>query len=131
MDNAELINIAAQQLRSRKHDEFYVADVGCALLGSDDQVYTGSCIGSDLGVHAEQSAVSAMVSKTDPEIKKIVAVWRDEKGELYILPPCGHCREFMRMTSQDNLETDVILGKDHVTKLKDLLPYPGWHAEKA
>ena len=33
--------------------------------------------------------------------------------------------------TQDNLEADVLLGRDHVAKLKDLLPEHGWHAEKA
>jgi cytidine deaminase len=88
-------------------------------------------IGSHLGLCAEQSAVSQMLSKTDPKVKKIVAVWRDEKGELYVLPPCGRCREFLRTMSQDNLEANIILGKDHSEKLKNLLPYHGWHAEKA
>lgn len=127
----DLILAAAQALRSRKLDGFYVADVGCALVGENDQVYTGACIGGSLGICAEQSAVSVMLSKTEPKIKKIVAVWRDEQGKLFVLPPCGRCREFLRTMAQDNLEAEVILGKDHVVKLKDLLPYHGWHAERA
>jgi cytidine deaminase len=127
----ELIQAAAQKLRSRNLGDLYVADVGCALIGADDKVYTGACVGGSLSVCAEQSAVSSMVSHTDPKIKKIVAVWRDEHGELYVVPPCGRCREFLRIVSGDNVETEVILGKDHVVKLKELLPYHMWHAEKA
>ena len=34
------------------------------------------------------------------------------------------------MMSQQNLEATVILGPDHTTTLRDLLPYAGWHAEQ-
>lgn len=71
-----------------------------------------------------------MVSKGTPKIKKIVAVWKDEEGELYALPSCGRCREFLRVVAQENLEADIILGKDHVVKLKELLPFHGWHVER-
>jgi cytidine deaminase len=131
MSDEELIKIAENQLRPNKKYDFYMADVGCALIGIDGEIYTGACIGGGLSICAEQSAISQMVSKVDPVIKKLVAVWRSEEGELYVLPPCGRCREFIRNVSQDNLETDIILGKEHVVKLKDLLPYHGWHAEKA
>lgn len=48
----------------------------------------------------------------------------------FVIPPCGRCREFLKSLSADNLETEVILREDHVMKLKDLLPFYGWHAEK-
>lgn len=131
MTNRELIEAAGKMLYSQKIDDFYIADVGCALIADNDEVFTGACIGGYLGVCAEQSAASQMVSQGQTKIKKIVAVWKDEQGTLFILPPCGRCREFLRQLSQDNLEADVILGKDHVTKLKDLLPHHGWHAEQA
>lgn len=127
----ELIKAAEGALNPQKiEDNFYIADVGSALISEDDQIFTGACIGGSLSICAEQSALSAMVSKTGPKIKKIVAVWKNEQGELYVIPPCGRCREFLRMLSQDNVEADVILGTNHVVKLKDLLPYHGWHAEK-
>jgi cytidine deaminase len=130
MTNEDLITQAASVLNSQNLGDFYVADVGCALISENDEVFTGACVGGELGICAEQSAVSNMVSKGRPRIKKIVAVWKDEKGELYAIPPCGRCREFLRMADQENLEADVILGKGHVVKLKDLLPYHGWYAEK-
>lgn len=111
-------------------DDLYVADVGSAVVAEDGRVFTGACIGGPLGVCAEQSAVSAMVSKAGPGIRAIVAVWRSEEGELHVIPPCGRCREFLRMLSQTNLDADVILGPGRTAKLKDLLPYHGWYAEK-
>lgn len=130
INDLDLIKAAESALNSQKLDDMYVADVGCALVSEDDQVFTGACVGGYLGICAEQSAVSNMLSKTGPKIKKLVAVWNDENGELFALPPCGRCREFLRLMSQDNLEAEIILGKDHTVKLKDLLPVPMWHAEK-
>jgi cytidine deaminase len=68
-----------------------------------------------------------MVTAGEYTIAKIVAVWRsDRDGRLYVLPPCGRCREFIRQIDDANLETDVVLGRDEVRKLKDLLPYHDW-----
>jgi cytidine deaminase len=128
--NSELIEAAASALNSRVVEDFYVADVGCALLTFDDQIFTGASIGGHLGLCAEQSAVSNLVASGEPRIKKLVAVWRNENGQLHALPPCGRCREFLRLMSMDNLETEIILGKDHLVKLKDLLPFHGWHVEE-
>lgn len=130
MTDEDLIKKAEEALNPQNLADFYVGDIGCALISEDDTVFTGSCIGGYLGVCAEQGAVSAMISKTGPKIKKLVAVWKNDQGELHTIPPCGRCREFLRVLSQDNLEADIILGKDHIVKLKDLLPFHGWHAEK-
>lgn len=100
------------------------------LSSEDGTILTGACIGGYLGICAEQSAVSAMASKTGPKIKKLVAVWQDEQGVLYAIPPCGRCRQFLLEISPENLETEIILGKDHIVKLKELLPFHSWHAEK-
>lgn len=130
MDDDQLIKLAEGALNSQKIDDMYIGDVGCALIAENGEIFTGTCIGGYIGICAEQGAASAMISKTGPKIKKLVAVWKDEKGELYAIPPCGRCREFLRLLSQDNLEAEIILGKDHIVKLKELLPFHGWHAEK-
>ena len=125
----QLIAAAANALNKQSLGDIYVADVGCALVSRSDQIFAGACVGGEFGVCAEQSAVSQLVSKETPIIKKIVAVWRDDEGVLHALPPCGRCRELMLRISQDNVETDVVLGKDHVSKLGALLPLSYWHAE--
>jgi hypothetical protein len=56
----------------------YVADAGSAVVAEDGRVFTGTCIGGPLGVCAELSALSAMVSKAGPVIRAIVAVWSSE-----------------------------------------------------
>jgi len=130
ISDEQLIREAATALNSQRLVDFYVGDVGCAVVSFDDEIFTGTCIGGDFGICAEQSAVSNLVMKGEPRVKRLVAVWRDEKGELYVLAPCERCREFLRALTPDNLNANIILGRDHVLKLKDLPPFHGWQAEK-
>ena len=68
-----------------------------------------------------------MITHSEYKIKKIVAVWKDEQENIFVIPPCGRCREFMRLTNEENLEaTNIILDLDKEAKLKDLLPYYDW-----
>jgi len=79
---------------------------------------------SGMGFCAEHAAIAVMVTKREYRIKKIVAVWKDKKKRsVHVLHPCGRCREFMRQIDKRNMETEVILGKDKTSKLKELLPY--------
>ena len=126
---AELCEAAESALNPQDLGGFLVADVGCAVVAEDGSVHTGACIGGYLGVCAEQSAVSAMVAQGPPRIVMLASVWRDADGALHALPPCGRCREFLRLVSQSNLEADVVLGLDRVVKLGDLLPSHGWTSQ--
>ncbi|MGZ3638015.1 MAG: cytidine deaminase family protein [Ktedonobacterales bacterium] len=103
-----------------------LGDVGCALLTDQGQIYRGVCLdtGSGTGFCAETSAIAAMVTAGEVRIKQIVAVWKDENGGTYILSPCGRCRELIRQLHEDNLQTAVVLGEDHVVTLSTLLPHP-------
>jgi cytidine deaminase len=104
-----------------------VGDVGCALVTDKGNVYLGVCIdtGSGTGFCAEHSAIAAMVTAGEFRIQKIVAVWM-EGEDLYILSPCGRCREFMRQMDEGNLETEVIVEVDRAVRLRELLPYHDW-----
>ncbi len=132
MTDEELIQKAALVINTKKMGEYTVGNVGAALITDKDNIYTGVCIdtGSSMGFCAEHNAIGTMVTNREYKIKKIVAVWKDDKGELYIVSPCGRCREFMRQIDPENLETDVILDKDQVLKLKDLLPYYDWYKKQ-
>ena len=132
LSNADLISRAAEALNPQMLAEgFWVADVGAAVEAEDGQVFTGACIGGYLSICAELGALSQLVAATTPTITRVVAVWRNPADSvLHVIPPCGRCREFIRTLSQQNLEATVILGPDHTTTLRDLLPYAGWHAEQ-
>jgi len=132
LSDAELISRAAEVLNPQELVAgLWVADVGAAVEAVDGRIYTGACIGGNLSVCAELAAMSQLVAASTPTITRVVAVWRDPTdGVLYVIPPCGRCREVMQTVSQQNLDATVILGPEHAVALRDLLPYAGWYAER-
>ncbi|MCK4540009.1 cytidine deaminase [Candidatus Parcubacteria bacterium] len=128
MTNEKLIEEAIQVVHSKTIGNSEMGDVGCALVTNKNTIFKGVCIdtSSGMGFCAEHTAISQMITQGEYKIKKIVAVWKDDKGSVFILSPCGRCREFMHQTNKENLETDIILDKDKVVKLKELLPYHDW-----
>ena len=130
MTNDELIAHAEERLHPRATvDGRLMGDVASTLLTDSGAAYSGVCIdtGSGTGFCAEHAAIAAMVTAGEYRIARIVAVWRDpESGALHVLPPCGRCREFIRQIDPANLETEVVLGRNEVRRLKELLPYYEW-----
>lgn len=125
MKNEKLIKLATAVIKRKKIGNNVVGDVGCAVLSEKGKVHLGVCIDtiSGMGYCAEHNAIGGMVTEGEYRFKKIVAVWKDKRGRPHVLHPCGRCREFMRQMDKRNMEAEVILGKDRVSKLKDLLPY--------
>jgi cytidine deaminase len=132
MDNDKII----QEARSVTHPRSLSFDndaggVGAAILTESGNIYYGVCIdtSSGMGFCAEHSAIAAMITAGESQIIKVAAVWHDDKeNKWYVLPPCGRCREFMKQINEKNLEADVILGRNDVKKLKELLPRYEWPA---
>lgn len=127
MTNEELIGKAAGVVKARKTKNGLFADVGCALISGNGKVYLG--VDADVGpnaICAERAAMGAMMTDGEYRIKKIVAVWKDEKGVVYVIAPCGNCRQYIRDADEGNLETEVVLDKTKAVKLKELLPYCDW-----
>ena len=125
--NQALIDRAAAVVKAKHIGTHLVGDVGCALVTDSGAVYTGVCIDVTCGIGfcAEHSAIAAMVTAGEYKIKKIVAVWKDGAGAVFVIPPCGRCREFIRQIQNGALDTEVILAKDKVKTLAALIPYPG------
>jgi len=67
-----------------------------------------------------------MITSGEYKFSKVVAVWKDENGDIFVIPPCGNCRQHMRDMNLENLESEVILDKKKTVKLKELLPYHDW-----
>ncbi len=126
--NKELIKKAASVVNKKRDGDFSSGDVGCALVTDKNKIYLGVCIdtSSGMGFCAEHNAIGSMITTGEYKIKKIVAVYKDKKGDIFILSPCGRCREFMRQINKENLQTDVVLDNDKVVKLKELLPFHDW-----
>lgn len=126
MDVDALIGAAEAVLNPQTVGNRLFGDVGCALVTDRGTVFTGVCIdtASGTGFCAEAAAIAAMVTAGELRIRRIVAVWKDDTATLYVLSPCGRCREFIRQMHDENLETEVVLGRDRAVSLRDLLPEP-------
>ena len=127
MTNQELIQQAAAIVNAKWIGDFLVGDVGCAVLTDKHNLYLGVC--ADVASNsfcAEHNAIGSMLTAGEYRIEKIVAVWKDDQGNVHVLAPCGNCREFIRQINEENIEADVILDTDKVVKLKELLPYHNW-----
>jgi cytidine deaminase len=124
----DLIAAAARVLKPyRTKNGRLFGDVGAAILSEKGKLYVGTCVDTAGGFCAERSAMAAMITNGEYKIQKVVAVWRDERnGKLYVLPPCGICREFMRNVDEDNLNAQVVLGRQDTVRLKELLPFNEW-----
>ncbi|HBK33444.1 TPA: cytidine deaminase [Candidatus Uhrbacteria bacterium] len=128
MTNKKLIQKAASLIRPVKIQNYLIGDVGCALVTDKNHIFVGVCadLCSGMGFCAEKAAIAAMITEGEFKIKTIVAVWKNEKGENQILPPCGSCRELIRQVHQDNLQTAIILKTSEIVKLEVLLPHHNW-----
>jgi cytidine deaminase len=119
-----LIERATAIISPWRIEDHLIGDVGCALVTDQGNIYVGVCLDlpSGLGFCAEASAIAAMVTAGEQRIAQIVAVWKDADGAVYVLSPCGRCREFMAQIHSANVETEVILASDRAIPLRKLLP---------
>ena len=130
MTNDELIASAVGVLNPHTTaDNRLFGDVAATLVTAKGNAFSGVCIdtGSGTGFCAEHAAIAAMVTAEEYRIARIVAVWRDERdGRVSVLPPCGRCRLFILQIDDGNLETEVVLGRERVATLRELLPEHAW-----
>jgi cytidine deaminase len=119
-----LIERAAAVIAPRRIGDHLIGDVGCALVTDQGNTYVGVCLDlpSGIGFCAEASAIAAMVTAGEQHIAQIVAVWKDEDGAIYVLSPCGRCREFIAQIHSANMEIRVILAHDRSVPLREFLP---------
>jgi cytidine deaminase len=124
----DLIQHAASVVKAKKNGEFTIANVGCALLSKSGMLYLGVNVdtGSSMGYCAEHNAIGTMITDGEYQIDTVVAVWLDDDENIYILSPCGRCREFMQQIDERNLDANVILDVENVVKLRELLPFNDW-----
>jgi cytidine deaminase len=131
LTDRELIDRAAAVIRPRvgPYDRRF-AGVGSCLVTRSGNAYLGVDLdtASGTGFCAEHGAIAAMVTAGEYRIAEVVAVWRDDDGLLYVLPPCGRCRELMRQLDAVNLDAEVVLGDGRRALLRELLPEHEWPA---
>ncbi|SIS75777.1 cytidine deaminase family protein [Alicyclobacillus vulcanalis] len=101
--------------------EATAGSVSAALETAQGHVYIGVCIDTacSLGFCAEHAAAAAMVTAGEHRVVRMVAVGANGA----VLPPCGRCRELIRLLHPGNLETEVMVAPGAVVKLAELLPF--------
>jgi cytidine deaminase len=129
ISNTELIKLALEVVNPVKIDGDWIGDVGSALVTESGNVHRGVCvdIGSGTGFCAERAAIAQMFTNKEYRVKKIVAAWSNNpEKDVYVLPPCGACRQFMFSRCENALDIDVVLGSEKTVKLKELYPEHEW-----
>ena len=131
MSNEALIQAASQLVQPKTIDNADMGGVACVLLTDKNTIFQGVCIDtiSGMGFCAEHTAISQMITQGEYKISKIVAVKKDDEGNIFVLAPCGRCREFMHQTNKENIHTRVVLGKNKTVELAELLPYRNWQQQ--
>lgn len=124
MAHEDIIRLAESAIRNHRVGDRVFGNVASVIFSESGNRYTGVCIDtpSGTGFCAEAAAIGAMVTAGEYRIRKVVAVSKQDDGSLYVLPPCGRCREFMRQVDERNLDAEVVLGPDESARLEDLLP---------
>ncbi len=120
MEIQRLIGMAEEvENRMPLRSDFTAGAVGAALRADDGRVYTGISLSMACGIGfcAEHAAVAEMLKSGTTRVEMIVAV---SKGR--VIPPCGRCRELLAQLDPANMECQVILGRDRVVLLGQLLP---------
>ncbi|MBP0979772.1 MAG: cytidine deaminase [Oscillospiraceae bacterium] len=120
-DFLELYEIARNSVSPKRLSEFAICgSVGAALVTNKNNVYIGVCIDAACGIGfcAEHSAIAAMITAGESQILKIIAVGEDGN----IMPPCGRCRELISQVNIKNSETQVMVSKNKIMTIKELLP---------
>lgn len=119
----EILLNTANKLINRVELNKYITygGVACALMTDKGNIYSGVYIEAKCGIGfcAEHSAIAEMIKNGETKISKIVSA---KKGQIY--PPCGRCRELIRMLDEKNLDTQVLLENNKIITIRELLPYP-------
>lgn len=121
---AEMYNAAKAVQNGRKISAYIEAGgVAAAVLSASGKIYTGVCVDtcSTLGICAERSAIFAMLTAGEQEIKKVLAIMPDGRTGA----PCGACRELMvQLMPEKYKETEIMLDYEtgRVVTLGELTP---------
>lgn len=120
-DFEKLYGLAKGLAHKNRINEFVkYGHVGAALMTDKGNIYTGVAItcACQIGFCAEHAAIAEMLKNNENRIVKIVAANSNAP-----VPPCGRCREFIRMMNEENMDTEVMVAEGEVTTIRELLPH--------
>jgi cytidine deaminase len=89
-----------------------IQEVGAAVRTGDGQIFAAIHFESATGfatVCGEVAALSLMIAAGRRDVELVAAVWLDQDGVVYVLPPCGRCRELI---ADCNPAARVIVSRD-------------------
>lgn len=99
----ELVDLArevAKRFSSVRWNGEKLSGVGCALRTKDGDIFSGPNIdhpeSAPCSMCAEYTALGKAYSEGHTEVETIVACWH-KNGDDGVIPPCGRCKEFMRL----------------------------------
>lgn len=117
----ELAKEAVQKFK-RRGNVFHTS-VGSVLIDTEGNISAGvnmeSQMSSPVSVDAEYTAILNAYMKGMKKIDTLVTVHLTTWNKYEIFPPCGHCREFIRMFG----DPWIILSYKKKARLSELLPY--------
>ncbi len=108
--------------------------VGAAVRTASGKIYTGVHLQGVIGepaVCAEKIAIGRAMTVGEDTIVTCVAIRhpkaREENGRLWVLPPCGSCRELLCDYGGKNVWVILdVEGGLHRARIVDLLPLRRW-----
>jgi cytidine deaminase len=111
-----------------------IQEVGAALRTSSGDLFSGIHFETATGfatICGEVAAICCMVAAGHRNLDTIAAVWRNEAGQHFLLPPCGRCREVISdfnpkawvivTTAENHWDVNAIT-KPSKVRVADLLP---------
>lgn len=119
----DLIEHAKETRRRLYREDRY--EVAAALRTSSGEVFTGIHIEANVGfadVCGEVAAICHAVAHGHDDLDTIVALGGDGPDRIYLMPPCGRCREVI---SDMNPAAWVIVGtlaSPYKVRVSELLP---------
>lgn len=122
-EDKNLIEAGLSTLSKNFDDGIYNHTVGCAILCSNGNVYTGVNCDGIHGSCAEYITIGKAISNGERDFDTIVAV--HEKALNCVVSPCGNCRQMLFEYCPD---IKVIVNDENGNLIKvkasDLLPFP-------
>lgn len=119
----ELYEAARKKLNTKELSPFIqIGDSSCAVLGSNNKIYTGINIKSitSLNSSAEKNAIAAMLNDKEKVLKKMVIL---NELEEVITPSEEYFNYLMELNDNiEDIEVLVDYKKKEIKKLSELLP---------
>lgn len=127
-DTIDALFSAALKAREHSYSPYSGFKVGAAILSSSGKIYAGTNVeeAAYICTHAEQAAISNMITHEGRQNIEAVLTVGGEAGDSLLCAPCGHCRQWLREHGDPDNMTIYVAGPEGVRQtftLAELLPH--------